>query len=208
MSRTKRFVPAFGVLTLLLISGSAAGWRSYAAQGQRKGPESGIVVGQGEPTVIANSVAGGPGFYAGSAFLFVPWRQDYQYAFGMGNGAELYNPGGGAAVYDAPVSLPQHATITRLVGYYYDASASSIEFDLMRTALAGADAAFLATVVSTGNSGYGVAQTTQVSQPVVELRSFSYLVQIALPPGSDTRVTGFRIDYEYSANLPVVQKDH
>jgi hypothetical protein len=153
-------------------------------------------------------VPGGPGFYAQSAFLFMRWDQDYQYAYDRGNGAELYNPGPGTAIYEAPLSLPHGATITKFVAYYYDASASDISFTLFRIPLDGQLANALADVYSTGQSGYGFGETTSINLPLVDLQSYSYVVQVSLPADDTLRVTGIRIDYTYSAKLPAVLKSY
>ena len=116
-------------------------------------------------------------------------------------------PGTETAYYEAPVSLPQGATITKLVVYYYDGSADDLTSRLWIVPLYQPYPQVLASLKSSSDGGYGLEEDTSINYPVIDQQSYSYAIEVVLPPDSALRLTGFRIDYGYASKLPPVMRN-
>lgn len=159
----------------------------------------------GGNSVAVDPVPGGPGFIMVSAFEFKPYSGDYSQAY---NGTLLYNPSA-TLITDslAGVMLPHGATITKMTLYFEDNSSTNTFVYLLR---AGADGA-TSIVTSCGSIGAQVGFRTASNQsavlyPVVDNQNYSYALELVIPgfSGLDIRISNVRIDYEYTANLPVI----
>jgi len=65
----------------------------------------------------------------------------------------------------------------------------------------------MAVVSSSGYSAvYSYAETASIVNPVVDQQSYSYLLEVTLPPSLELRLVGMRIDYAYAASLPITMK--
>jgi hypothetical protein len=176
----------------------------------RTGDEpSGVLGGSGEsPQVAAPAVPvpGGPGFYAQSALLFRPYSSSDVYAY---LSAQLWNPGAATAWYEGALSLPNGATVTRFVVYYYDNHAThNLEATLIRAGLAGGDVSPMAKASSPiGSAGYGYAETVSITHAVIDQQSYAYVAEVKLPASNEVRLVGVRIDYAYTISLPLVTKE-
>ena len=208
--KRKRVVQLALLATVVLLGvASAMTWRSLAAPPD--GEQGGLGALSGSPSARAAAAApaapvpGGPGFYAQSSLHFRPYLPLYEYDYA---GTDLYNPGTGTGYYEAPLALPNGATITKLVVYYWDNSATlDLTGQLYRVAFDGTGAAPMAVVSSSGYSAvYSYAETASIVNPVVDQQSYSYLLELTLPPSLDLRLVGMRIDYAYAVSLPIMMK--
>ena len=210
MSGYRRLMLAVLATVLVLAAGSAATWRSVAApphDGPSAGPE-----GRGSPTreaapALAVPVPGGPGFYSQHAIAFRPYQSTMSWAFWDG---ELYNPGGTDSEFDASLSLPNGATITKLVAYYYDACGShDLTVRLLRDASGSNLGDNMAELNSSGApGGYSYTEDSTVNYPVIDQQSYSYRLVVLLPQGCDTTMSleSIRVDYGYQTGLPLAVK--
>lgn len=113
------------------------------------------------------------------------------------------NRGTGNYVYSsstlwAPVILPNQVTLTEIEFYYRDSDVGSdMSATIYRQALGtGAGGEFLATVTSSGSSGYSSTSTTTISTPVIDNNTYQYLIFIS---GSDADewVQAIRLKYSF-----------
>ena len=210
MNRKRRLTLFVSVSAVLLAVASALAWRSVAAQsggGPRVGPvPSGRPAADAAPAPQA-PVPGGPGFYSQSPVPFRPVVQTYGWAF---FGTELYNPDPGYAYYAASLPLPNGATITKLVGYYFDqCGGSDLVLTLFRCLLEDSSCEVMGLVASSGSMGsYRYAEDLTIDYPVVDQQSYSYIAYLELPGGCAEFLTlvNVRIDYGFEANLPLVTR--
>lgn len=207
MDRTRRRVLTALATVVLLVTASAVAARWVAAR-PGDGPSGGLG-GSGSPPQVAAPavpVPGGPGFYAQSPLLFRPYSPTYEYAY---LGAQLSNPGTATGWYEGALSVPNGATVTRLLVYYYDNHATLyLKGTLMRVGLDVGDVTPMAEASSPGGSaGYGYAETVSIAAPVIDQQSYAYVVEVQLPPTSEVRLVGVRIDYAYAVSLPLVTKE-
>ncbi len=160
--------------------------------------------GQSGPEFAATPVPGGPGFVSLSAMAFRNYQASDSFAF---KGQTLYNPGIGFAIYEGALSLPDRATITKFVVYFYDNSPETLWAYLAEGAFNSGTGTTLATLISAGTSAdYRYEETTQIYSPDVDNQSNSYWVEVVLQPSSNLRLVGVRVDYNYPANLPLISK--
>lgn len=125
-----------------------------------------------------------------SGFLHNPHQTEYSY---MG----------------APLNLPHGATITKLTLYYYDNSTKNLS--IMLKAQADNFQATMASIYTSGQSSsyQNISDTTiYFDFATVDNQSYSYFLDLAFEPGGSTNLmlTNVRIDYEYSSNLPLINK--
>jgi len=147
---------------------------------------------------------GGPGFYSLHAAAFRPYASTTSWAF---FDDELYNPGGTDSDLQAEVSLPNGATINKLVVYYWDDCGSGdMTVRLERSAASGDAKHPLAQASTSGTvSGYRYAEDSIIDWPVVDLQSYAYRVIVLIPQGCGDHLTleSVRIDYGYGVSLPI-----
>lgn len=96
----------------------------------------------------------------------------FEKCYDTGGGAWLTSAGGALV---AAVNLPDGAVITGLKAFFYDNSASSLTAYLYREPLSGSYEQ-MASVSSTGSSGYTNSQTTTIAHPVVDNLHYAYEV--------------------------------
>jgi len=210
MSRYRRLMLAVLATAVVLATGSAATWCSVAAP-PRDGPRAGQE-GQGSPAreaapALAAPVPGGPGFYSQHAVAFQPYEPTMSWAFWDG---ELYNPGGTDSEFNAPLSLPNGATITKLVVYYYDFCGSrDLTVRLLRDASGSNSGDNMAELNSSGApGGYAYGEDSTINYPVIDQQSYSYRVAAILPQGCSNNLSleSIRVDYGYQTGLPLAAK--
>ncbi len=190
------------LLALCLISNASI------ANGQA-GP--GPVEGGGQMTATAG-IPGGPGYVMVPATAFIP--RDNTTLFSRANGVILTTKTGSVFyTYDAPVYLPDGATVTKLILYYQDTDVSkNIQIDLWYGPLPGNTGQSMANVVSDNQSNMNPVykETTTFLYSQVSNQANAYYIKLTLPPPSNASVylnlNGVRIDYQYSANLPAVMR--
>ena len=107
------------------------------------------------------------------------------YSCPYGNGGSLiWDTGYGTL--SAPVQLPDGATITRMAAYYWDSNAADMDFRLLLHSN-NLLPYQMATISSSGNSGYDDVDTTAIAASIVDNATKSYEVQVrANWPGNDT----------------------
>lgn len=158
---------------------------------------------QGEITV---EIPGGPGFVSTSGFAFYPRSGSGLVEYTIQG--LMYNPMPTTSqVFMAPVNLPNGAIVTKVVIYYYDESSDDMNVYLTRVPLV-SGIEIMATVVSSGNSGYGWAQTEVITNQVIDLQNYAYYLFVYLTGGNDTllSLSGVRVDYGYPSYLPLINK--
>jgi len=128
---------------------------------------------------------GGEGFLPGS-------NVDYFNSYGMG-GAYIVS-GSGAMV--APVHLPQGAIVTSFRVYFYDISTSTMTVSLDRVPGTGGYTA-LATVDSTGISGYANKADSSILNATIDNFTYSYIIYAHSSSWDDNslRIMGALITY-------------
>lgn len=204
-----RFRPALYVFFVVLaLTISFAAWHASVSLAQENGPATTSPL-TADATLIGSAapVPGGPGFYSQTALGFQPWpNQAVPFSY---SGVTLYNPDTAYHAYEAMVSLPNGATITKFVVWYYDNSASYDMWAAIGRApmdyssveqIAHVDSAGAATSVR-----YGVDST--IIDATVDMQSYTYWVEAFLPPSSNAGIVSFRIDFGYPAYLPLVTKN-
>jgi len=206
MNRTRRVLLVVSVAAMLVAAASALTWLSQARTVHGDEPEGGVMVAQGEPTAASAAVPGGPGFYMCGAPSFTPRYSGYQWAYSQ---QELRNTGGSPSYWDAPVALPHGATVTKFVLYFDDSSASDDTYAaLYRCGLDSGTCITSAFATSSGAPGYGFAEDGTISVPVIDNQSYVYMAEASLPTTTAVGLIGVRIDYGFSAKVPLVTKDH
>lgn len=148
---------------------------------------------------------GGPGFFSQSAMMFRPYpNQSVPFTI---SGRMLYNPDSSTHYYEAPVNLPNGATITKFVVWYIDNSTSYMWAALARAGLDDSSVGQIGYVASTDAApGIRYLQDTTITTPLVNNGSYMYWVEVGLPPNSGAGILSFRIDYRYGSALPLILK--
>jgi hypothetical protein len=206
MNRNRRLLLAVTIVVVLLSAALALTRLSEATAVHGDGPEGGAIVAQGEPAAVPAAVPGGPGFYMCGAPCFAPRSSGYQWTYSQ---QELRNTGGFYAYWDAPLALPHGATMTKFVLYFDDNSASDDLFvGLYRCALDTGTCDLPAFATSSGAPGYGFAEDSTITNSVIDNQSYVYMAEAILPNTTAVGLIGVRIDYEFSAKLPLITKDH
>ncbi len=178
-----------------------------AAQEQDPGTASGsITFTAGDPALAPVLIPGGPGFFSGTAFLFTPYPSGTTpIAFA---GRAVYNPDTVYHYYEAPVSLPHGAVITKFVIWVLDNDGTYNMWAAV--AKMGQDDSFVQQVSyieSTGaSSAFRSFEDITMVSPGVDLQSYAYWVEIGLPASTNVRLNAFRIDYDFPTYAPVIQK--
>lgn len=186
-------------------------WHGQRATAQGEGPSlADPMSGQGEAAPAA-PVPGGPGFYSVGAFGFNPYDRVH-YDQWAHDGSRLYNPGPGGVYYVQNLTLPQGATVSKFVVYFLDQDpASGLAIYLYRCPLDDEYCDVMAGVSSSGaEPGCRFAEDTSIESAVIDNQSNAYAAEVWLPasPSEDVAIIGIRVDYEYSASLPLVTKEY
>jgi hypothetical protein len=150
-------------------------------------------------------IPGGPGFISIGGFALKPTDSSGQYST---IGQALYNSGPAGAPYHAPIALPNRATITKVVLFYYDNDTTDdLQFGLTRLPLNEVGGPAIAYFISSGaEDTIRSVEITSISDPVVDQQQFAYLLQAYLPDGPNAQIVSVRIDYSYPSNLPLITK--
>lgn len=157
------------------------------------------------PAQAAPAAAGGTGYYAASPFEFTPAYGSPMPAYDV---QMITNPGAGEGKYFAPVDLPNGVTVTRLVFYYLDNDPQqNITGKLWLSPYINRSQNLLVSFSSGGeNPVVRFNEYTGISNAVIDLGLNTYYLEINLPPGGLTGVTGIRIEYSYPTYVPLVQR--
>jgi len=161
-------------------------------------------------SVQVEPVAGGPGFIMIGVADFRPLNPSLDWAT-LGDTSIISLASTTGLNFIAGVHLPQGATITKIVFYYYDASDTNIWVDLNRNNLDnGTSIETLANLPTSGNSTeVRSAETNSIIEPVVDNQSYAYSIKVTFPPNPNVttiRLIGVRIDYGYQSDLPYIVK--
>jgi len=216
MNRKYRITMVGLVVLALLIGASAQEWLSIAvAASDQQLPGSKLVRVaapgfRAAPGVLPLvPVPGGPAFYSLSSWAFNPEYSDYQYYHGSDY---LMNTGTEQNTFGAAISLPNGVTVNRFILFFTDMETSlDLSATLRRYSLTNHSVETMAQLVSSGDtSGQRYVETTSITSPVIDQQSYSYVVEVSLPPDNDDYVdiamTDIRIDYGYALSLPLVRK--
>ena len=143
-----------------------------------------------------------------SAVAFRPSSPTTDWAYGS---RQLYNPGVTSGTYYSSPSLPNGATITKLVVYYYDdcAGVNPIVYLLVCGGAYEICDVMAAAGSSSDVGGYGNSEDSNIHNPVIDQQSWVYIVSAELPGGcgSSLRLVNIRIDYGFGSRLPIVTKE-
>jgi hypothetical protein len=192
------------------ISSSAA--PGTGSGGGPGGVEMGVTLAEGsisasnEPQLV---VPGGPGHVVLNGFDFKPFNQTVGYQF---SAMILKNPSASAANYFASLHLPQGATITQVVAYFYDNDGGlgvDVDLALVLCNDFSTTCGTIATLTSSSVPHAAVVNdttTTSITTPVVDLASYSYLIQANLPPSTNVGLIAVRVDYAYQTLVTMVRK--
>jgi hypothetical protein len=196
------------VLILLGFSAVSSSAQSPTPDGPPPSPlrPEGLIEPQGFLLPAAVSPGGSDSFIA-SGMDFKPYVNSTPYHYYY---AGLVNDSGGGAYFVAPVHLPNGATITKYVLYYFDYDSRSgyeVTGSLLYHALNGQ---FYDTSAKLTSSGYYGAvnflETTTFSMAAADNTARDYEFMAYLPPSQDVRLIGMRLDFTYSTTLPAVSK--
>lgn len=198
--RTRPLVSTFVVILTLAFVLVMANASIAQEVGPASAPEAALGSALSEPAAIP---AGGPGSFSQLAFAFQPYpNQTIPFSF---SGRTLFNPDTATHYYEAPVYLPNGATITRFVVWYYDNNTANIWAALARAQLDDSSVVQIGYLASAGAAAsVRYTSDTTITAPVVDLESYVYWVEIGLPPNSAGGIVSFRIDYEFPGYLPLV----
>jgi hypothetical protein len=139
------------------------------------------------------------GYVSVAPAAFVPDDETYQYDRDSGTGLMQDSPSSGS-YYNAPVSLPHGATVTKLTVYYFDNSANGTILARLRYSNMGTGTYAMAEALS-ANDGYGSTDDTSIDYAQVDNETRAYYVRAQFPaaPYSDTlNLKGVVIEYQYT----------
>lgn len=205
--RKHRITLTCAILALVLLLSYSTGAPVLA---QDSGPTGGSpVTVPGEDSASANQAAavpGGPGYYSVSVFEFMPYISPYLSSpFPNYTVQGMYNPGPESGYYEAPVNLPNGVTVLKLVVYYIDNSTSDLTIHLKKCPLEAEGCTSMAAAVSSSASeSVRVSQDTTVSDAVIDMASYNYILELGLEADVNLRILGARIDYANTSSLPAV----
>jgi len=119
----------------------------------------------------------------------------------------LYATGAGNFAFDAPVLLPNGVKVNQVVFYYYDNAASAdASLYWIRQPNDSFGGTALPTVMTSGAlSNLRYAVMTNFPDPI-DNGSYNYFVRATLPGGESVALHSVRIDYSYTAALPLIHK--
>ena len=147
----------------------------------------------------------GTGVVRFGAEAFQAYSQSYTWA--RNSTLMLYATSMGNNAFDAPVLLPNGVTVNQVVFYYYDndagADASLYWVTLPSNSAGGSAVPGVFTSGASANVQYAVM--TNFPNPI-DNGSNSYFVRANLPGGANVALHSVRIDYSYTAALPLIHK--
>ena len=150
------------------------------------------------------SASTGGGQVSVPAAAFRPQFNGYDFA---NNGNNVFNNPDFTQYWIAPVQLPDGATVTKFTFYWSDRSSDrNARADLDRNDWEGQNPVNMATAFSSGASGWGSTETTDITVPVID-SGHGYYVQVTLPR-HDIVLFGVVIDYNYAVGLPLILGNH
>lgn len=164
-----------------------------------------------EPRAV---IPGGPGFISIHPSAFQPKSSSSSYDFwGFGVGiSELYNSASSKGYYLAPVDIPDHATINKMVVYFFDQVIDDLH---IRVALHQCDIGYggcteiglVTTGVGPDYEGYGFTEDLVITNQPVDLQTKSYVLYLEIPGGQYTLLTlvNVRLDFSYPLYMPTVR---
>lgn len=200
----KNYYKSISILSILIMTMLLATSSVAIAQNEEADLEQ-LLGSQQQQAEITVGIPGGPGFVSTSGYAFYPRSGSGEVEYLQGF---VWNPLPTTDQYFmAPVNLPNGATITKVVIYYYDNSIDDLIVYLQRIPLV-SGIETMATVVSSEYSGYGWAQTEVINNPEIDLQNYAYYLVVYLKGGNDwtLSLSGVRVDYGYPSYLPLINK--
>ncbi len=162
---------------------------------------------------LAAPVPGGPGYVMIPATAFSPERPTDNYTVFWG---ELSVPTGspnGYTFFNAPVNLPQGATLTGMTMYYRDTNSDSLTLggDLMRKPLPSVSSGELVGLSTYSNLiGQDVFQSDTTPDPtraVIDNSQYAYWLNLYIYSApSYLQLKAIRIDYTYTISMPLINR--
>jgi hypothetical protein len=150
-----------------------------------------------------------------SALEFEPYIQAFEHGYIEQSLYNWYAMGPGVpSLYAAAVSLPNGATVTKMVIYFWDdadtveSGLPDVSASLLQVSLDGQSITPIVSVSSSGrDASYRSAEAASTSEALVDQQHFMYVVEVGLPRSYEVRLRGVRIDYAHQVSLPLVMKD-
>lgn len=179
----------------------------------RMNPEGGrqpIDISRAEPREV---IPGGPGFVSIHPSAFQPKSSSSSYDFfGAEPGiSELFNSGSGIGYYLTPVDIPDHATINKMVVYFFDQLNDEFHIDVT---LHQCDIGFggcteigsVTTGVGLDYGGYGSSEDLVITNQPVDMQTKSYVLYMKIPGGQYANLTlvNVRLDFSYPLYIPTI----
>jgi hypothetical protein len=115
----------------------------------------------------------------------------------------LYNGGTQSGNYMAPVHIPDGVTVSKLVVYYHDEGDLPIFAYMMRCSLMQLGCSALSSS-PLPDSGSFIASFEIPLNHVIDLKNYTYHVEVLLPQGTNYGINGARINYGNTVSLPAV----
>ena len=156
----------------------------------------------------ADPVPGGPGFVSIAGGTFRPTLIYYEWESYWGG---LANPSSTLmGEYIAPILLPNGATVTQVVAYYYDnAEENNLWVSLYRVNMLTTQVDTMAEFYSISNSyNWTYWYDDSVEYATIDNQTYSYYASVWLPAGQKTNLTfgSLRVDYGFPNYVPLVNK--
>lgn len=159
---------------------------------------------------VAAAVPGGPGYLMVPATAFIAEESTDAYTTYWGELAVPVGAPNGYTHFNAPVYLPQGATITNLVLYYTDtiSDTNTLGVNLRRKQVTGSDSGTDLTHVWGNQIGWNLYQVAAAAPPlshaVVDNSDYSYYLSLYIfAAPAHLNLKGVRIDYTYNVSMPV-----
>ena len=179
---------------------------SSAVSAQQNTPENAILAVPPDQSIQGGSpVPGGPGFISVSTFGFKPQDPTMDLSYST---TRMFNDGVTSGLYFAPVNLPDGASLTHVLFFYYDTVvADNMHFYLLRVNMFDGSTEQVARVFADSSTGYAYVESA-IFRPTVDNQLYSYILEVGIPSGFDKELSliNVRIDYSYPVFLPTVQK--
>jgi len=156
------------------------------------------------------AVPGGPGFLMVPASAFVPKSDNIVYSRPDGTSLFASTSSAPDGNFDAPVFLPQGATVTKVVMYYYDNDSNrTMSLHLLKFPLPGDTSITMAYITSADSQVPFYAEDTTIQENPIDNQAYAYALHINMlgaSPGLIHTFKGARIDYSYPTYLPAIQR--
>lgn len=173
-----------------------------------------MTVSAADPRVeVAAPVPGGPGYVMVPATAFIPESPSDNYTVFWGDLSVPAGTLGTISVFNAPVYLPQGATLTKITLYYHDTNNDSytLGVDFMRKPLPSSSSGeSLGLSVYSNQTGWGLNQSDTTPDPtraVVDNSQYSYWLSVYIQAApSYLQVQAVRIDYAYRTSMPLISQ--